>query len=123
MANRIWQWHFGEGLVRTPSNFGLMGERPTHSELLDYLAGRFMKSGWSIKAMHRLIMSSSAYQMSSQVSRKAAAIDPSNRLWSHFSSRRLDVEELRDALLTLDGSLDLTMGGTLQIRLGLRTGK
>lgn len=114
MANRIWQWHFGEALVRTPSNFGLMGERPTHPELLDYLAGRFVESGWSIKAMHRLIMSSSAYQMSSQVSRKSAATDPSNRFWSHFSSRRLDVEELREALLALDGSLDLTMGGTLQ---------
>jgi cytochrome c553 len=114
MVNRIWQWHFGEGLVRTPSNFGLMGERPTHPDLLDYLAGQFVKSGWSIKAMHRLIMSSNTYQMSSQVSQKKMAVDPSNRFWSHFNSRRLDVEELRDALLTLDGSLDLKMGGTLQ---------
>jgi hypothetical protein len=114
MVNRIWQWHFGEGLVRTPSNFGLMGERPTHPELLDYLAQRFMQDGWSIKAMHRLIMLSSTYQMSSQVTQQGMASDPSNRLWSHFNSRRLDVEELRDSLLTLDGSLDLTMGGTLQ---------
>ena len=65
MANRIWEWHFGEGIVRTPSNFGKMGERPTHPELLDYLASRFIESGWSIKSMHRMLMLSSAYQMSS----------------------------------------------------------
>jgi hypothetical protein len=114
MVNRIWQWHFGEGLVRTPSNWGTLGEPPTHPELLDWLAKRFIESGWSVKAMHRLILSSAAYRMSSEVSDAAAQADPSNRLWSRFNRRRLDVEEIRDAMLQIDGSLDLTMGGTLQ---------
>jgi hypothetical protein len=118
MVNRIWQWHFGEGLVRTPDNFGKMGERPTHPELLDFLAGRFIESGWSIKAMHRLIMLASAYQMSSQVSQANLAADPENRLLSRFNRRRLTVEEMRDGLLAIDGSLDLTMGGTLQTGTG-----
>jgi len=114
MVNRIWQGHFGEGLVRTPSNWGLLGEKPSHPELLDYLASRFIEEGWSVKAMHRRIMLSAAYQRSSEISDKAAEVDPNNRLLSHFSRRRLDVEEVRDAMLALDGTLDLTMGGTLQ---------
>jgi Protein of unknown function (DUF1549)/Protein of unknown function (DUF1553)/Planctomycete cytochrome C len=118
MVNRIWQWHFGEGLVRTPDNFGRMGERPTHPELLDFLALKFIESGWSIKAMHRLIMLSSSYRMSSQVSQAALAADPENRLYSRFNRRRLEVEEMRDSLLALDGSLDLAMGGTLQVGTG-----
>lgn len=113
MVNRIWQWHLGDGLVRTPSNFGKMGEPPTHPELLDYLATRFVESGWSLKAMHRLIMLSSTYQMDSTIAQKSAQEDPSNHLLSHFSRRRLDVEEIRDGLLALDGSLDLAVGGTL----------
>ena len=113
IANRLWHWHFGEGLVRTPNNFGLMGERPTHPELLDYLAGRFVADGWSLKAMHRLIMLSSAYRSQSTVTDEAWAEDPSNRLWSRFSRRRLTVEEMRDALLGVDSSLDLAMGGAL----------
>jgi hypothetical protein len=113
MVNRIWQWHFGEGLVRTPSNFGKLGEPPTHPELLDYLAQQFVASGWSVKAMHRLIMASSTYQMSSTVTLQQAQYDPANRFWSHFSARRLDVEEIRDTLLSVAGSLDLTMGGSL----------
>jgi hypothetical protein len=113
MVNRIWQWHFGQALVRTPSNFGLTGESPTHPEMLDYLARQFMNDGWSIKKMHRRIMLSSTYQMSSQVSAAAWEKDAANRLWSRFERRRLTVEELRDALLALDGSLDLAMGGTL----------
>jgi hypothetical protein len=118
MVNRIWQWHFGEGLVRTPDNFGKMGERPTHPELLDFLARRFSESGWSIKAMHRLIMRASAYRMSSHVSPASLAADPENRLLSRFNRRRLGVEEMRDGLLAIDGSLDLTMGGTLQTGTG-----
>lgn len=114
MANRIWLWHFGEGIVRTPDNFGKMGERPTHPELLDFLAREFVKSGWSIKAMHRMLMLSSAYQMASSVSDQAFAADPENRLFSRFNRRRLNVEEMRDALLAIDGTIDLTMGGTLQ---------
>jgi mono/diheme cytochrome c family protein len=114
MVNRIWQWHFGEGIVRTPSNFGMAGERPTHPELLDYLASRFVAGGWSVKAMHRLIMLSSTYQMSSEATAEKRQQDPDNLLWSRFRMRRLDVEEIRDSLLWFDGSLDLSMGGTLQ---------
>ena len=113
IVNRLWLWHFGQGLVRTPNNFGLMGESPTHPELLDYLSRRFVEKGWSLKAMHRLIMLSSTYQMQSQISDEAWAKDSGNRLWSRFNRRRLTVEEMRDSLLTLDGSLDLTMGGVL----------
>jgi len=118
MVNRIWQWHFGEGLVRTASNYGKLGEPPTHPELLDYLAARFVQEGWSIKAMHRLVMLSSAYQMSSQVSAEQKETDPSNRLCSRFARRRLAVEEMRDAYLALDGALDTAMGGTLQTGTG-----
>ncbi len=113
IVNRLWQWHFGQGLVRTPNNFGIMGERPTHPELLDYLANQFVNDGWSMKAMHRLIMLSSTYQMQSHISEEAWAEDSSNRLWSRFNRRRLTVEEMRDSLLAIDGSLDLTMGGAL----------
>ena len=113
MVNRIWQWHFGEGLVRTPNNFGQLGERPTHPELLDYLAARFVSDGWSIKEMHRLIMLSSAYRMSANASPKHLEKDPENRLWSRFEPRRLQVEEIRDTLLALDSSLDLTVGGSM----------
>jgi hypothetical protein len=114
MVNRIWQWHFGEGFVRTPSNFGKTGLRPTHPELLDYLAATFVERGWSIKSMHRLLMLSKAYQMSSTASPEARERDADNSLWSRFPRRRLEVEEIRDSLLALDGSLDLTMGGALQ---------
>jgi Protein of unknown function (DUF1553) len=117
-VNRVWQWHFGEGLVRTPSNWGLVGEKPSHPELLDYLAARFIEDGWSVKKLHRRIMLSAAYQMSSDISAEAAEQDPGNRLLSHFSRRRLDVEEVRDSMLALDGSIDLTMGGTLQTGFG-----
>ena len=114
MVNRIWQWHFGEGLVNTPNNFGLTGAKPTHPALLDYLARRFIESGGSMKSMHRLMMNSSTYQMSSRVDERAWSADPDNRLWSRFSRRRLTVEELRDSLLALDWALDLTVGGKLE---------
>ncbi len=113
LVNRVWQWHFGEGLVRTPNNFGKVGERPTHDKLLDYLARRFMESGWSIKALQRLIMTSAVYQQRSSVSEQAWAADPENRLWSRFPRRRLSVEELRDSYLAVSGALDRTVGGTL----------
>jgi hypothetical protein len=113
MVNRIWQGHFGEGIVRTPSNFGLTGETPTHPELLDWLAAEFVARGWSIKAMHRIIMTSSAYRMSGEALPGHGEIDANNRLLSRFPMRRLDVEEIRDSLLALDGSLDFSMGGTL----------
>jgi mono/diheme cytochrome c family protein len=114
MANRLWQWHFGEGLVRTPDNFGKMGEKPSHPELLDWLAKRFTESGWSIKAMHRMIMLSSAYQMSAVNPQLAPEADNDNRLLTRFNRRRLSVEEMRDALLAIDGTIDLTVGGSLQ---------
>jgi cytochrome c553 len=117
MVNRVWGWHFGEGIVRTPDNFGRMGERPTHPELLDYLSRRFVESGWSMKSLHREIMLSNAYQMTSDGAEQVEK-DPENRLFSRFPVRRLDVEEVRDALLAVDGSLDLTMGGTLQTGFG-----
>ena len=113
MVNRIWHWHFGQGLVRTPDNFGALGERPTHPELLDWLARRFVQSGWSVKAMHRLIMLSSTYQMSSAHDHRAARLDPENRLWWRANVRRLEAEEIRDALLAVSGRLDRTMGGSL----------
>lgn len=113
LVNRVWQWHFGEGLVRTPDNFGKMGERPTHPELLDYLAQQFIQNGFSIKGLHRLLMLSNTYQMASD-NAAAAEADPDNRLLSRFSRRRLAIEEMRDGLLAIDGTLDFTMGGTLQ---------
>ena len=118
MVNRIWQYHFGEGLVRTPNNFGKLGEQPTHPELLDYLAKRFVEGGWSIKKMHRLLMLSSAYQMTSGITKEQIEGDPANRLFSRFNRRRLNVEEIRDGLLAIEGSIDLTMGGTLQTGFG-----
>ncbi|HEU0119062.1 MAG TPA: DUF1553 domain-containing protein [Bryobacteraceae bacterium] len=113
IVNRIWQGHFGQGLVRTANNFGVAGERPSHPELLDWLAAEFVKRGSSIKQMHRLLMSTSAYQMSVDASEEARELDPDNRLLSRFSMRRKTVEEVRDSLLALDNSLDFTMGGAL----------
>ena len=117
MVNRIWQWHFGEGLVRTPNNFGTTGETPTHAELLDSLAVRFVRTGWSIKAMHRLIMLSNTYRMSSLRAPQAVEKDPDNRLLSRFNRRRLSVEEMRDSFLAVSGALDLTMGGKIETKL------
>ncbi len=111
MANRIWQHHFGEGLVRTSTNFGARGERPSHPELLDYLASRLMASGWSVKSMHRLIMLSSTYQQSSRASEATLAADPENRLLGRMIKRRLDAEEIRDNLLAAAGRLDANPGG------------
>ena len=116
MVNRIWQGHFGEGLVRTPNNFGTTGKKPTHPRLLDYMARRFVESGWSVKAMHRLLLLSGTYQQSSQASARTREADLENRLWSRARRRRLSVEEMRDAFLALDSSLDLTLGGTLASR-------
>lgn len=111
IVNRIWQAHFGEGLVRTPDNFGIRGEPPTHPELLDWLAREFIRSGWSVKAMHRLILSSRTYRQSAMDTSPDA--DPENRLLAHFPRLRLEAEMVRDALLTVSGRLDETVGGTL----------
>ena len=111
MVNRIWQHHFGEGLVRTSTNFGVRGEQPSHPELLDYFAHRFIESGWSIKAMHRLIVLSSVYQQSTFASEATRAADPENRWLARMPRRRLEAEAIRDALLSVSGLLDATPGG------------
>jgi hypothetical protein len=111
IVNRVWAWHFGRGLVGTPSNFGQLGERPTHPELLDDLAARFVENGWSIKWLHREIMLSAAYQLGSDADAETRGQDPANRLLGHMSRRRLDVEAWRDALLAVSGQLDRSFGG------------
>ena len=122
-VNRVWRWHFGKGLVRTTDNFGLLGEAPTHPELLDWLARRFIADGWSIKSLHRVILNSSTYQQAS-LSRQtressdrslttSATADPENRLFSRADVRRLEAEAVRDSLLAVSGQLDLSMGGSL----------
>ena len=119
IVNRVWQQHFGEGIVRTPSNFGLLGAPPTHPELLDTLTVRFIESGWSLKWLHREILRSSTYQLSSQGDRthdghSTAAHrerDPGNRYLWKFSARRVDFESLRDSLLAVSGRLDRKLGG------------
>jgi hypothetical protein len=111
MVNRIWQHHFGKGIVQTPNDFGARGDRPTHPELLDYLAVRFRESRYSVKAMHKLIMLTRAYQTSSGDNARDAAVDPRNAFLWRFDRRRLDAEEIRDAMLAISGALDPAMGG------------
>jgi hypothetical protein len=111
MVNRIWQFHFGRGLVRSPNDFGFNGERPTHPELLDWLASEFTSAGWRMKPMHRLIMTSSAYRMSSKPDAKALAADPRNDLLWRFDMRRLTAEEVRDSVLFVNGTLNRQMFG------------
>jgi len=111
IVNRVWQHHFGRGLVPTPSEFGPAGEAPTHPALLDDLAARFVANGWSLKWLHREILTSATWRQSSQVSPETAARDPQNHLYSHTSQRRLDVEAWRDAMLAATGELDLKTGG------------
>jgi hypothetical protein len=111
MVNRVWQYHFGRGLVTTPSNFGKLGERPSHPELLDYLAADFVASGWSLKKLHREIMLSAVYQLGGSRDEKNLTIDADNRYLWHASRRRLDIEAWRDAMLAVSGKLDGTMGG------------
>jgi hypothetical protein len=111
MVNRIWQQHFGRGIVATPSNFGALGDAPTHPRLLDYLAARFIESGWSIKTLHRDIMLSSTYQLSTTFDQGNAEIDADNRFLWQMGRRRLNVESWRDALLDVSGKLNPTLGG------------
>jgi hypothetical protein len=110
-VNRVWQQHFGRGLVGTPSNFGALGEAPTHPELLDHLATKFVASGWSIKSLHREIMLSATYRLSSDWDEQAAAVDGDNRWLWRMNRRRLDVEAWRDALLAVSGRLDGNLTG------------
>ena len=110
-VNRIWQHHFGRGLVRSSDEFGGLGEEPTHPELLDWLAKEFIDSGWSFKSMHRLMMTSQTYRMSSRANEYALNKDPLNDFFWRFDMRRLTAEELRDSVLAVTDSLDLTLGG------------
>lgn len=121
MVNRLWQHVFGVGLVKTVDNFGVLGEPPSHPELLDWLAAEFIESGWSIKHILRLMLTSRTFQLSTEASAAARERDPNNRLLSHASVRRLEAESLRDSLLFVSGRLDRIQGG-LGVPLPLRTG-
>src|SRR5262249_1712646 len=109
--NRVWQSHFGEGLVRTPNDFGVMGDKPTHPELLDYLATWFVEQGWSVKKLHRLILGSNTYRMSKQWNAKYGAQDPENRLLWRVPYTRLEVEPILDSMLAVSGQLNTKMYG------------
>ncbi len=111
MVNRIWQYHFGNGLVQTPNDFGSRGKAPTHPELLDWLATRFIEGGWSVKKMHKMMMISRVYRLGGVDNAKNAAIDVNNDYLWRFNRRRLEAEEFRDAVLAVSGQLDRTMGG------------
>jgi hypothetical protein len=111
MVNRLWRQHFGQGLVPSSNDFGSQGERPTHPELLDWLASEFIKGGWRLKPLHRLILLSSVYQQSVEINPAAEGRDPDNHLWARRPARRLEAEAIRDALLQLGGKLDLKMYG------------
>ncbi len=111
LVNRVWQHHFGTGIVATANDFGARGRPPTHPELLDHLAWQFQNHGWSIKALHRQIMLSRVYHLSSRADAATLAADPGNELLGHFPRRRLDAESLRDAMLAVSGKLDPSMGG------------
>jgi hypothetical protein len=123
LVNRLWQHHFGTGLVATSDNFGSRGELPSHPELLDFLAARFVAGGWSIKAMHRLIVLSSTYQMAGTPNPRTLQVDPNNRLLSRMPRRRLDAESLHDALLAVSGRLDRTVGGDAAIEVVYKAGE
>jgi hypothetical protein len=110
-VNRVWLHLFGEGLVRTPDDFGHLGEQPTHPELLDFLALRFVEEGWSLKKLVRSLVTSATWRQSSAMAREAVAIDPENRLWHHWPRRRLEAESIRDAMLAVAGRLDPSLGG------------
>ena len=111
MVNRVWKHHFGSGLVDSVDNFGATGKRPTHPQLLDYLTSRFVREGWSIKNLHRLIVLSSTYRQASRSNPTYAERDPNNELLHHFPVRRLEAEAIRDSLLAVSGALDRTMFG------------
>jgi mono/diheme cytochrome c family protein len=111
LINRVWHYHFGQGLVATPSDFGSNGDRPSHPELLDYLASQFIDNGWRLKPLHRLIVLSSAYRQSGRLDARAQALDRQDRLLWRMPPRRLEAEAVRDALLTVSGKLDPRMGG------------
>jgi hypothetical protein len=110
-VNRVWQHHFGKGIVPTPNDFGKFGEKPTHPELLDWLAAEFMDGGWTVKRLHKLILLSNAYRMASAADPKGLAEDPANTLYWRFNMRRLTAEEVRDSMLAVSGKLNPKMFG------------
>ncbi len=111
MVNRVWHWHFGQGLVRTPSDFGLNGDRPSHPELLDWLASDLQANGGRLKPLHRQVVLSATYRQGSRLDARALAVDAGNRLLWRYPSRRVEAEVIRDAMLQVSGALDLSMGG------------
>src|SRR6185436_18523713 len=111
IANRVWQWHFGEGLVRTPNDFGIRGDRPTHPELLDWLAVELVEHNWSLKHLHRVIMTSATYAQTATASHATLESDPDNRLLTRFQPHRLEAEIIWDNLRAASGTLDLTLYG------------
>ena len=113
MANRLWRWHFGRGLVGSTDNFGMLGDDPSHPELLDSLASQLIRDDWSLKSMHRRIVLSSTYQMSSEISKENFAIDPDNKYYWRSDIRRLQAESIRDAVLAASGQIDHSMGGSM----------
>ena len=112
-VNRVWRWHFGKGIVSTTNNFGLLGTEPTHPELLDWLAIEFMKNGWSTKQLHRQMMLSKTYQMSSAYNERNSEIDPENRFHWRRNQQRMEAEVFRDSVLAASGQLDRSMGGSM----------
>ncbi|WP_010586750.1 PSD1 and planctomycete cytochrome C domain-containing protein [Schlesneria paludicola] len=113
LVNRLWRWHFGKGLVRTPDNFGMLGEQASHPDLLDWLARETMRQGWSLKALHRQILGSSVYQLDSRANHDLIEHDPENRLFGRANIKRLEAEAIRDSLIAIGGGLDRTLGGSL----------
>jgi hypothetical protein len=111
MVNRLWQHHFGRGIVSSPSGFGVRGDAPTHPELLDFLAGEFVQNGWSLKYLHKAILMSAAYQQSTTASPDTLKVDPDNRLFSRVNRQRIEGEIVRDSLLEISGRLNAKMGG------------
>ncbi len=111
VVNRLWQHHMGQGIVGTPNDFGFQGDKPTHPELLDYLAGELVRGGWRLKTLHRSILLSETYQQSHEVNPENQAIDPGNRFLWHHQPHRLEAETIRDALLAVGGNLDSTIYG------------
>jgi len=111
MANRVWHWHFGRGIVSTPSDLGMAGAKPTHPELLDWLASQLIQSGWSLKSLHRVILNSDTYKRASSFDPAAAAVDADNQLLWRASPRRLDAESVRDSMLAISGQMNWAMGG------------
>jgi hypothetical protein len=111
IVNRVWQGHFGRGIVASSNDFGKFGTGPTHPELLDWLAGEFVESGWKLKSLHKLILMSRTYQASARASADVLRLDPGNLLFGRFSMRRLTAEEVRDSILAVSGQLDLKLGG------------